>query len=643
MRIEKITIENFQGIEHMEMVLDGKNCKIYGDNASGKTTIANAITWLLYGESLDQAVKYDPRPVYNGKKQYNIITSVTMDITHNSEYYELKKEQVELTKTNKETLETSNAGDKVYYYINDVPKIKKDFEYALTEICDKPLFKVLIDPFYFCQSLKWEDRRELLISICGGVKDDDVFNDAEEDFSILKDMLLIKEGSDQLREVKELSEKTSKEIREIKKEVENIVIRVAEVKGMMPALTDELAETIKAENINYEAQLKEVGEQIEDALTGGDTKLFDKFTGKSTELQKFETDQERKHAKEYTDYTRKMESYNNDIKRYDEELVTLQAKLSLLNEEIEKKKKIRNNILREYTEVDESEFKSYDNCQLCGHPLLDEQIEEARIKFEEEKENKKKELKNKGEKEASIKQINELSEKIKYTDNKIEEMLSRRKAQVFFRGNLTPPEKPELNQIPEYLELSHEVARLRAKVKNKKVSEIKELRQKQEELTSLINANNKELQAYELAAKSKARLSTLQEKQKERTSDYQALLKVERLCKEFEEMKNALILNKINSLFTGIQFELSEKLKNGEVREACNIYLNGAPYNTANNALKINSGLQIIEAIAKYYNIEMPVIIDNAESVVNLQRINNQMIMLIVQTGCTPPQIKTED
>ncbi len=47
MKINKLTISNFAGIKEEKFNFDGKDAKIYGNNATGKTTTATALQWLL--------------------------------------------------------------------------------------------------------------------------------------------------------------------------------------------------------------------------------------------------------------------------------------------------------------------------------------------------------------------------------------------------------------------------------------------------------------------------------------------------------------------------------------------------------------------------------------------------------------------
>ncbi|WP_416152180.1 AAA family ATPase, partial [Staphylococcus aureus] len=52
MKINKLTISNFAGIKEEKFNFDGKDAKIYGNNATGKTTTATALQWLLFDKGL---------------------------------------------------------------------------------------------------------------------------------------------------------------------------------------------------------------------------------------------------------------------------------------------------------------------------------------------------------------------------------------------------------------------------------------------------------------------------------------------------------------------------------------------------------------------------------------------------------------
>ena len=49
-KIKRLSLENFKCHKKLTLVFNGGNASIYGDNATGKTSIYDALTWLLFGK-----------------------------------------------------------------------------------------------------------------------------------------------------------------------------------------------------------------------------------------------------------------------------------------------------------------------------------------------------------------------------------------------------------------------------------------------------------------------------------------------------------------------------------------------------------------------------------------------------------------
>ncbi len=47
-KIRSLTLKNFKGIKELDIAFGGSDANIFGDNATGKTTIADADNWLLF-------------------------------------------------------------------------------------------------------------------------------------------------------------------------------------------------------------------------------------------------------------------------------------------------------------------------------------------------------------------------------------------------------------------------------------------------------------------------------------------------------------------------------------------------------------------------------------------------------------------
>lgn len=90
------------------------------------------------------------------------------------------------------------------------------------------------------------------------------------------------------------------------------------------------------------------------------------------------------------------------------------------------------------------------------------------------------------------------------------------------------------------------------------------------------------------------------------------------------------IEDKIRSMFKHVSFKMFETQINGGEKETCVTLVDGVPFDNANTAGKINAGLDIINTLANYYQVNAPVFIDNSESVHTLIDIESQLIRLVV-------------
>ena len=61
MKILSLHLENFQGIKELDIEFAGHNTDIYGANGTGKTTIANAICWLLLDRAATDEKDFNPK------------------------------------------------------------------------------------------------------------------------------------------------------------------------------------------------------------------------------------------------------------------------------------------------------------------------------------------------------------------------------------------------------------------------------------------------------------------------------------------------------------------------------------------------------------------------------------------------------
>jgi hypothetical protein len=86
----------------------------------------------------------------------------------------------------------------------------------------------------------------------------------------------------------------------------------------------------------------------------------------------------------------------------------------------------------------------------------------------------------------------------------------------------------------------------------------------------------------------------------------------------------------INQHFQLCKFRMFKEQINGGLTECCDVTVDGVPWGSLNNAMRINAGLDCINVLSKHYDASLPIWIDNAESVIDLLETDAQQIRLVV-------------
>lgn len=140
-KFNELTLQNFKS--HQELKVDfGENTSILGDNAKGKSSIGEAISYLLYGTDL-LGSKLDPTP-----------DTYEADSTKVELLFEIDGKQTFLGR------EIAKGRNK--FYVNEVPSKATEFNQVIEQLFDKELFLSLFNPNYFF-TLHWEKQRGMIL------------------------------------------------------------------------------------------------------------------------------------------------------------------------------------------------------------------------------------------------------------------------------------------------------------------------------------------------------------------------------------------------------------------------------------------------------------------------------------------------
>ena len=148
------------------------------------------------------------------------------------------------------------------------------------------------------------------------------------------------------------------------------------------------------------------------------------------------------------------------------------------------------------------------------------------------------------------------------------------------------------------------------------------------------------------ARKHRERLEQLQKQEKEIAAEYERFDRGVYLCEEFTRAKVAMLDERINSRFKAVRFRLFKQQINGGLQDCCDVLCPTTsgltPYDSANNAAQINAGVEIAAALGRHWGKTMPMIVDNAESVVDLIETEAQTIRLVVSEADKRLRVTTE-
>lgn len=167
MEFRLLKIKDFKGIDELEFAFtDGFN-EIRGANGSGKTTVLDALFWVLFGKTSDERTKFSLMPLdENGEEVPGCVPQVSVEMVLGKETY---------------TLERKYTGSSYTQSINEVPYKSREFDVWVTDrICDSGTFKMLINPMFIGDNMSPSEQRALFLSYFKMPKKEDIFGEMEK-------------------------------------------------------------------------------------------------------------------------------------------------------------------------------------------------------------------------------------------------------------------------------------------------------------------------------------------------------------------------------------------------------------------------------------------------------------------------------
>ncbi|MDE2105408.1 MAG: AAA family ATPase, partial [Patescibacteria group bacterium] len=175
-RLVSMELENFKGRRKGAYNFSGRSAAVYGANEAGKTTLADAWAWLLTGKdsagATDAAIKTLDA---NGEAIHNIDHAVLATVEVDGEAVTLARTLVEKWTRRRGSHTAEFTGHATTYEIDGVPMPEKDWSARIADLlAPADLLPLLTDPAHFAAKLHWQQRRKLLLEVCGDLTDAEV-------------------------------------------------------------------------------------------------------------------------------------------------------------------------------------------------------------------------------------------------------------------------------------------------------------------------------------------------------------------------------------------------------------------------------------------------------------------------------------
>lgn len=621
---------------------------ILGANRTGKTTIADAVQWVLFGKNSE------------GKSDFGIKTrdekgvvipeidhEVTLTLTADGREIELKRCWAEKWSKPKKQDEKVLTGHSASYFIDGNKFTETDYIAYIESLCSESLFRAITNPEYF-PKLTPDKQRALLTKMVGEVSEASVADGNEGFTAMLQEM----NG----QKIEEYNKQLSYRKTKINEELERIPVRISEQESEITKLIPEfvnwgkIEQDITATDAAIERIIEEIADNSKTVDSDYDVKAQERTAINSlrAEVQDIEFKAQRAFTTANQEKEKTISSAKHELNSITDEIKSLNSRKGMAETtlvQIEEKKK---DFRKRWSETDTLEFTVDESefiCPTCKRRFDDADVQKTIEKMRDTFNTNKASTLEKLQTEADNikKQIFETEATIKSYTDKIAELEVRipaaKEALDKAQGIVVQTVDERLSQNENYTSLKDEIIK-RTEELNKPVEPTDEEKQA-EEIARNLNSDRltlqkkrdelkKQLDVRDIVAKKRERITELQEEEKTLNTQLSELESKEEIAKEFTKAIITELESKVNALFTNVRFTMFEHKLNGALKPACECSVGGVPYSDLNNADKINAGIDIINAICSYNNVYAPCFIDNAESINDVLPMKSQAIHLIV-------------
>ena len=640
MKIKTLKMTNFEGIHTLTLNADGKSVSVYGDNGTGKTTIADAQAWLLFDRDSAFTPNFLPKPRDNqGEELHNLNTVVEGTyILDDGTEITLRKVFAENWKKKRGSTEAVFSGHTVSYYVDGVPKKEKEYADILAGIADIQVLMLLTMPQYFPEVLDIKKRRELLMSLENDIQDNDVISSCEDLKPLIQ--LMLKPGATaawySMSEFVAISKAAAKAAND---DLKGIPGRIDELSRISCELTDKDVERLKADADKLNAEKA----ALQAEMNASDSEIISSLRADISRLKAKLADKRAEHicksVEDNAEANDKISKLRVESLEHTEAAEELRSRGRMLMRDIERLRKSRESLISSWQEVSKSEWCGDTVCPTCGQAIPADKLEAAKAEFNLKKSERLAELNELGKTQCSKEMVAAKEAEYEAVSSKalVEENAAKKAADAIAEVRKTMVEGVPFESTEIYAEINREIETTQAQIDAlgaARAEKNADVRAKIEEIDTKLRNINADISRYDVTISSRERIAELTKQEQQLTEAYAKARQGLDLAELFERKKAEMLTEKINAHFRNVRFRLFRVQINEGIKTDCEVLAltaNGyIPYSTANNAARISAGLEIIRGFGRHFGLTIPVFVDNAESITKLDADGLQVIRLVV-------------
>jgi len=658
-RISRLELTNFKCFRHKEFTFNSDVTTIRGRNGAGKTTIADAILWCLFGKNSAGQTTFDlkthdehgntiPHLDHSVEITLHVYPSDGSDVRCINIRRSLKENWVKKRGATEETLK----GHTTEFFVNGDSITSKDYEKYISSLINEDLFRTITNPSYF-PSKKWQEQRAFLADMVGSIEPEAIAT--TDELKAIVDYF-DKSGDDIISYRKHLSY----QIKQVKEKLDRIPVRLEEQNKALPDKLD--WDALKVQYTDVSRQSQELSEKIIAIKSGngGDVlreEIRKEIRATITDMEHIETEQRLILRSRQDEHDRAIsiarQQFNNLVstqRDLEASIPSFDTLAKRCRETAETTFKKEQEYVRTHWAETQARFEDSDStiCPVCGQPLPPDMLAEKESLFNQNKARLKAELTERATKAKQLLADAETEAK-NYEAQKAEAEKNLADIKVKINEAFSHKQKlekvaiPTLGEIlkghPQYLALSAKLKEQQAKLDSVSLTkddntQLADLEAKKAEYTQILSEVQAQLATRQQYDRIQQLIAGIEQERKDLIAQLSELEKKEDTARDYQDRQNTILEERVNQHFKLVRWKMFRTVvNNGDPFQEpyCECYVGGSAYHDGlNQANRLNAGLDICEALCKHYNVAAPILIDNAEAINNIVSTTGQQIRLYV-------------